>query len=321
LVRLDPSPEADYFLGLCLLGRFEHEEAEALLRRAIEERRREHAWMHTLAKSLLDRGRSADALELLDRALALRDRGEYHVAKAMCAVDLGDLDVAEEELEIALASEEPIRFLEGPSVVDGRVEAFFQLGKLLALRGKDRESLEALEAALKADPAHIDARLHRGLAQKRLGNLDQARASLERVVKERPSHFGALYGLYQTLLALGDREAARSLAEKLESLGELEGEIQFLLSAADSLERTLSGGVDDARLESSIVEKRLALGDRLVEAGRTEEALQHLLAARRLEPERSETYRRLAAVLQLLGRRADAEMAEGIARELASKGR
>jgi tetratricopeptide (TPR) repeat protein len=319
LVWRVPSPESDYFLGFCLLARFEHEEAEGYLRRAIEARRREHVWMHTLAKSLLDRGRTAEALALLDRALAVRDRPEYRFAKAMCAVELGMLEAAEKELETALGSEEPLRFLDGRRVVDGRAEAFFQLGKLLALRGRDAESLRALEAAVKTDPGHLEARLHLGLAQKRLGRLEEARSSLEEVLKEKPSHFAALYGLHQTYLALGDREAARSLSARLGSLGDVEVEIRFLLSAADSLERTLSGEEVEAR--KAIVEKRLALGARLVEAGRTEEALQHLLAARRLEPERSETYHRLAAVFRLLDRRADAEMAEGIARELASKGR
>ena len=98
----DPSPEADYFLGFCLLARFEHEEAEAHLRRAIEARSREHGWMHALAKSLLDQGRTVDAVELLDRALAVRDRPEYRFARAMCEIDLGDLEAAEKDLESVL---------------------------------------------------------------------------------------------------------------------------------------------------------------------------------------------------------------------------
>jgi tetratricopeptide (TPR) repeat protein len=319
LLGSDPSPEADYFLGFCLLTRFEHEEAEVHLRRAIDGRRREHAWMHTLAKSLLDRGRTGDALALLDRALSVRDRPEYRFAKAMCEIELGELEAAEGNLEGALGAREPIRFLDRGREVDGRAAAYFELGKLLALRGKDAEGLEALEAAIGIDPRHLEARAHLGLAQRRLGRLEEARSSLSSVLSEKPAHFTALYGLYQTHLALGDREAAQSLGGKLASLGELESRIRFLLSSADSLERTLSAGDVDAK--RAVVERRLELGDRLLEASRPEEALQHLLAARRLEPERSETYRRLAEVFQLLGRQEDAEMAYGIARDLAARGR
>jgi len=321
LAARDPSPATDYYLGLCLLARFEHEEAESFLRRAIEARRREHSWMHALAKSLLDRGRSGDALELLDRAIALRDRPEYRFAKAAAAVDLGELALAEEELDRALSSSEPLRFLDGARVFDGRAEALFQLGKLLALRGRDEESQGAFADALAFDSSHFEARVHLGLSQKRLGHLRDARSALERAVEERPEHLGALYGLYQTLLLDGDRESARSLASRLGSLGALEGRIQYHLTSADSLERTLEDTAEDEELRSAVVRNRLALGEALVAAGREEEALQHLLAARRLEPERSETYRRLAAVFRLLDRRADAEMAEGIASELASKGR
>jgi tetratricopeptide (TPR) repeat protein len=275
--------------------------------------------MHTLAKSLLDRGRTGDALALLDRALTVRDRPEYRFAKAMCEIELGELEAAERDLEAALGAREPLRFLDGGREVDGRVPAYLELGKLLALRGKDAEGLEALEAALAIDPGHFEARAQLGLAQRRLGHHEAARSSLSAVLSEEPEHFTALYGLYQTHLALGDREAAQSLGGKLASLGELEGRIRFLLSSADSLERTLSA--EDVDVKRTVVETRLELGDRLVEARRPEEALQHLLAARRLEPERSETYRRLAEVFQLLGRQEDAEMAYGIARDLAARGR
>jgi tetratricopeptide (TPR) repeat protein len=319
VLRSEPSPEADYLLGFCLLARFEHEEAEVLLRRAIEARRREHAWMHTLAKSLLDRGHTADALALLDRALAVRDRPEYRFARAMCAIDLGNFEAAENDLDRVLRAGEPLRFLDGGREVDGRSHAYFELGKLLALRGKEEESAMALASAAKLEPGDLEARVQLGLAQKRLGRLDEAQSSLSSVLEERPSHFGALYGLYQTELALGDREAAQGLEGKVAKLGQLEGRIRFLLSSADSLERTLTE--KDAAAREKVVETRIELGARLVEAGRTDEALQHLLAARRLDPEKTETYRRLSEVFELLGRRADAETAAGIARDLASRRR
>jgi predicted Zn-dependent protease len=113
---------------------------------------------------------------------------------------------------------------------------------------------------------------------------------------------GALYNLGRVLGRLGRTEEARERLAELAAMSRRRDEIDFALAAV-------------AR-NPTRVDARLAVAAKLLDAGSAEEALEQLLAARRLEPGRAETYRLLARTFTRLGRDEPARQAAAFAGQL-----
>lgn len=285
---------AEYLLGFALLQLYRYEEAEEALRRAVGREPLRHAWLHALAKALLEQGKNLAAIEILDRAIALEGKADYHFAKAMSALNVGDLDTAEAELESCLAK-------------DGRhAEALYKLGRLRTDRGDDAAGLGPLRGCLAIQPSHLEARFLLGLAASRTGDPAAAAGAFEAVLEKVPGHVGALYNLGQVLIRLDRREEGLERLETFRSMSRLRDEIDFLVRSVKKNPRHL--------------DVRLRLAPLLLEAGRTEDALAELLAARQLDPGRAATYRLLAAAFRRLGREQDTARAEAFARRLEGRG-
>lgn len=67
-----------------------------------------------------------------------------------------------------------------------RVEARLKAGKALLAGQHHHFALEQFDAALAADPAHLEAARQRGLCLQRLGRADDARAAYEQILAEHP---------------------------------------------------------------------------------------------------------------------------------------
>jgi tetratricopeptide (TPR) repeat protein len=281
---------ADYLLGFTLIQLYRFAEAETALRRAVDREPGNHVWLQTLAKSLLEQGKNLAAIETLDRAIALEPDPDYLFARAMCALNVGNLDAAEADLR---------RCLEGRP---GHPEALYNLGKLLVDRGEHAASLQHLRACLEQQPSHLEARFLLGLAASHTGDLEAAQSAFETVVTAVPGHVGARYNLGRVLIGLGRQEEGVARLEEFRSLSRLRVQIDFFRQAVKKNPRNQEG--------------RVALSRLLLEAGRTEEALLELLAARQLAPRDAETFLLLAVAFRRLGRDADAARAEEFARRL-----
>ncbi len=286
----DPGPEADYLLGFTLIRLYRYEEAEAHLRRATEAEPDNHAWLHALAKALIEQSKNLTAIEVLDRAIALEPHPDYRFAKAMCALNVGDLETAEAELRECLRTS------------SAHPDARYKLGKILVDRGGYREAIEPLETCLELEPGHLEARFLLGLAASRSGDLETARVAFEAVIAEIPGHVGALYNLGRVLLQLGRREEGRARLEEFRVLSPLQDRIDYFTRAVKKNARNL--------------EVRLELATLQLEAGRNEDALEELLAARQIDPSHPATYRLLAEAFRRLGQRANAEAAAAFAGRL-----
>lgn len=320
MLQSQPTAEVKYLLGVCLMGQYDSEQAEPFLREAVGERPKEHVWLHTLAKSLMEQGHNLEAIEALDKAIAISPLPEYRFSKAMSAYNIGDLSLAENELR-RCARDPKLQFFKDGQIVDQRGEALYQLGKILELQGREQDAVEQFHQCLSVQPEHLEARFHLGMAYKKDGRHKEALEAFEWVLAKVPSHLGAHYNLYRTLMALGLEDEGRRRLQELKALAKVEDEIQFHLSSAEAIEHTLKDGVGGEAERLELVEKRLTLGRLLFEAGRTEDAVEHLLAARRLDPQRSHTYRLLAEAFRRLGRQSDAARAETFAQELEKQSR
>lgn len=273
-----------------MAGQLRWSEAEAALRSALAADPSQHAWMHALAKALLEQGRRGEALQILDRAIALAPRSEYRFARAACAINLGRNEEAERDLRLVLA-ERPDDEL-----------ALVALGKLAASDGRMEEALPLFERCLARNPAHVEARFQVALLDAQAGRLDAAAASFEALLRQDPGHVGAQYNLGRALMRLGRKvEGAKWLAAFQES--------RKLDAAIEAQGRLVNAAPRD-------VDARLVLVEMLLGASRTDDAVRHLQAARGFDPDHPEVYELYATLLERTGRGAEAEAVRARARAL-----
>jgi tetratricopeptide (TPR) repeat protein len=288
------SGETDYLLGFTLIQLYRFDEAEQVLRRAVEDQPANLDRLHALSKSLLEQGKNLAAIEILDRALAVASRPDLHFARAMCALNAGRAEEAERDLRASLAGQ------------GKNPEALFKLGRLELDRGNFAEARGRFAAALAIAPQHLEARFSLAVAELRSGNAAGAIGSLEQVLDQVPGHVGALYNLARAFQASKRSEEARSTLERFRKMSAAQDEADYLQQAVKKNPQNIDG--------------RLALVAKLLEIGQAESALREALVARQLGPERAGTYHLLAEALARLGRTADAEQARGFARRLEGGG-
>ncbi|MFI5973874.1 tetratricopeptide repeat protein [Streptomyces sp. NPDC051452] len=217
--------------ALCSLGITLHHqgnltEAAARLQEALEaqgapELATDRAWtMHALAAVQRDRGRLAEALDLLTRSLALHREGGSvhgeawaHFQRGQLALRLGDVPRARTELRAALERYGRTR--------DARGEAWAltQLARALLVAGDASAAVESLGQAAARHRENEDARgeawtlFYRGQALEESGELDQAVRDLERS-RTMFSRMRDVYGLacarHHSARATRDQRAART---------------------------------------------------------------------------------------------------------------
>ncbi len=291
LLKQQESGRAHFLLGFIRIQTFRYQEAEASLRKAIELEPERQDWLMALAKSLLEQGQNRAASEVLDRALKLGRSPEILFARAMCRLNLGRPDDAEIDLADALKMQ------------PDNAEIHFKLGKIELDRGGYERAAERLESALQLDPELLEARFLLGLCQRRQGNLEPARDLFLQVLTNTPGHVGALYNLGQILAQLGDQKGARLKLEQFRTASRLQDEIEFYRRAVNKNPENQAGRIELSRM--------------LLKNGHTQEALEHLMVAQRLDRTSAEAYRLLVTTFLRLGRQQEAEWASRLARRFA----
>jgi tetratricopeptide (TPR) repeat protein len=211
--------------------------------------------LHTL-------GRSADALESYDRALALTPRADIYSNRGVALEALGRLDEALDSFNRAVTCRPdyaPAFFNRGGVLCAlGRwAEALADYDRAVALRpdpaasywnnrglvlgelNRWAEAADDFVRALGLDPAYADAQANLSVAQRRLGQLDAALSSADRALALQPDHPEALTTRGLALAALGRFEAALESHER--ALALRPSYLQALNNAGaalDALDRT-----------------------------------------------------------------------------------
>jgi len=285
--------QISYLLGIVLERQFEFSEAESHFRKAVLARPKEVRWRHALARTLLELDRCTDAIVELDDCIATspsqQTRSELYFDKAMCALNIGDTETAEQSLRRALEGPEP----------PARTRT--KLGRLLIDRGESDLALPLLAEAVEDDPGDIEARFAYGLALRSLDRSKDAIVAFEAVIAMVPSHTGALYNLGQCLTLTGRTEEGRVALERFRALSDVQDQIdnhrQFLHSNPQDLAA------------------RRSLALLLLQVGRGDEAVAALRAALLVAPRDVETLNLLARALELRGQ----TVAAATAREAAAQ--
>lgn len=293
LARGGGAPPVHFLLGKVLLAQFRFVEAEAELERAVSLRADRDLWYHALATARVEQGRFHAAAAALDQALSLVPRPETHYDRAICALAMGEFDLARAELERALA------------LAPDHPRAHFQLGVLASDLGDDAQARTRLTRALELAPDHLEARYRLGLVHRKLGEPEKAIDLLRPVIEAIPGHAGALYNLALALRAVGQGTEARQRLTEFRRVSRrddlIDNQLQYL------------------QLHPTAVTPRVDVAKLLLEAGRNEEAREQLEAARRLQPEKAEVHHWLAEAYQRLGQPVAAEQARRAARRLATE--
>lgn len=213
------APAVEYLLGVvwCETGRAI--EALAPLGRALAARPDRARWWHTLGRCQAEAGRYREALRSFDAAIALteqaledqtqgdqplQDQNAWRFDKAMAAVRLADLALAERELRAVLAR--------GGAGVDATA-ARFSLASVLHDLGRFEEARSLLERVLADSDTKAEAWFRLAQVELGAGHILRAREALERVLALEPAHPGALYHLGR-LLRVSDPARAGPLLER-----------------------------------------------------------------------------------------------------------
>jgi tetratricopeptide (TPR) repeat protein len=300
-------------------------EAEALYRRVLEGPPAEHGmagpWLAVICLYQGDRlyalGRSAEAIERYDEALALTPRADAYNNRGVALEGLGRLDEALESFSQAVVCRSDY------------AEGFFNRGGVLCALGRWTEALadydravallpdhsarywnnrglalgelnrwaEAAESFIKAlalNAASADAEANLSVAQRRLGQLDAALASAERALAVQPDHPEALTTRGLALAALGRYEAAlesheRALALRPAYLQALNN-AGVALDALDRTDEALARFDASLALDPGFAEAEFNSGLALLRAGRWPEGWRRHEARWRRKSEPGPTY-------------------------------
>jgi protein O-GlcNAc transferase len=167
-------------------------DAERLYRQLVD-RQADHAGaLHLLGVAALEGGRSAEALDWLDRAVAAAPANAvYRLSHGQALAGAGQIAAAIDAYRqaTALSPELP--------------EAWFALGVALQTAGQLREAVTAYERVLTLRPDHADAANNLGSALDQLGELDAAIAVYRRALAQQPGRATTLNNLGSALSRSG----------------------------------------------------------------------------------------------------------------------
>ncbi len=253
-------------------------DSEALWRHAVASTA-DNAGAHTmLAKTLLDGGRYAEAVEHFETALRLQPDNVANLTnEAVALVMLGRLDEAAARLERSL------------QLRPDHAPTHFNLAAVRERQGRLREALEGYATALDLDPRMTQAGVSRAAVLARLGEFAEARRQLDRLLADDPespalhTELGRLLrqqGRLGDAVACFDRalELRPDFAEAWNAKGvALEG-LSRLDDAAGCYRRAVEG-------RPAEVLYRLNLAYAESEAGRSSAAAEQFRAAFELQPD------------------------------------
>lgn len=154
--------------------------------------------------TLLNRGRSADAIKDLDAALAINPRNATALAnRAMARLALQDLRGSEKDLSEA-------EQIEPRNAVASRGR-----GMLAESRGEWAAARKAYTSSLELDPDNLFSLYHRADVTRRSGDLVAALVDVDRVIKREPTAPEAYLLKANILRAMGNHDGVRDTARVL----------------------------------------------------------------------------------------------------------
>ncbi len=168
------------------------QEAEAIYRQILAASPDHADSLHMLGVVALETGHAQPALELIDRAIALRSSvAAYHLSRGHALSDAGRQD------EAIAAYRQALR------LKPGLIDAHIGLGLAFRLAERLDEAAAALRQAVTRAPHDKEARGNLGGVLKELGRLDEAEAEYREVLRRHPQDAVQHFNLGVVLLLKG----------------------------------------------------------------------------------------------------------------------
>jgi tetratricopeptide (TPR) repeat protein len=285
------------------------EQARQLYEQIIEQDPRHANALNLLGLVGWQTGHFAEAVEYLQRAIALdASQAAYFGNLAEARRGLGQLPEAIE------CYREAARLQGGVAVVH------LNLGVLLQQTGQIDEAIVNYRRALALAPQKVPARYHLGAALAQQGQLDAAGTCYEQVLELEPNHVQSLLGLAGIRKKQGNLKAAAASYERALSLDPANSVAHFHLGNVRQRERRFADAVACYRKALEISPDDAGticnLGNALHEMGQLDEAFEYAQRAAEMRPHSAVAQSNLGANLQDLGRLDEAQLRFGRAIEL-----
>ena len=241
-------------------------EAEQLYKAILNGQQDHPAALHMLGVLEFQRGRSANAIRLIDEALVIRP--DY----AQALIDRGSILCALDRQQEGLGC-----YDQALAIRPGHVDALCNRGYALQLLDRQEEALASYDQALAINPNAAEALNNRGNVLYALKRLPEALESYDRALAVKPDYAEALNNRGTVLNALEQRQRAlesydRALAvkpdyaEALNNRGNVLLALKRLPEALESCDRALA-------LKRDYVDALFNRGNVLAELKRVEEAV------------------------------------------------
>ena len=204
-VSLSPQfrEQVTLLLAVCYnnLGRFG--EAVALLAPLEKDKTGDAGFDYLYGTALIGDGQEAAATAVIKRILSRGDSAEAYLLRGTLELSAHDRDVARADLEKAIA-------------LNPRLPgAHARLGELLLALGDSERARAVFVQELALDPDEFTSNLNMGVAAKQDQAYVEARRYFERALKTRPNDAGVRYQMANVDLATGNLEQARQSLEVL----------------------------------------------------------------------------------------------------------
>ena len=305
-------------LGESLAAEQQFGAAVDALRTAAETEGNDAYVSYALGKVLLELGETAEALELLESAVALApDSGGPRHALAMAYRAVGDEDRAQRELAKAGPDSTSAPDLEDDlygSVV-GLAESahhFLSLGRSLDSEGRTADAIEAYQRALELDPGMAQAHANLVGSFGRTGEIDQAEEHYAKALALNPN-LVELHNNWGVVQASRGEPAAAAAAfrralELNPNSARANANLGVALFEAGNREEAARRFRDAIKSDPTNRPARMNLGTLALEDDRPREAVEHLEAALEGDEDGSEAFVRYALghAYHGIGRTADA---------------
>ena len=195
-------------LGGALASKGQTDEAIRQYREAIRLKPNYAEARHNLGNALLSKGRTDEAIRQYEEAIRLKS--DYADAHNDLGVAVGEKGQADEAIR---------RYQEAIRLKPSYALAHFNLGVALAEKGQTDEAIRQYQEAIRLKPDFAEAHNNLGyLNAEHGGNLDQARAMIEKAVKLEPKKAAFLDTMGWVLLKLNrPREALDYLLQAIEN--------------------------------------------------------------------------------------------------------
>ena len=241
-------------------------EAERVYRQIVEIDPAHADALHLLGVLLCQRGLADDAVDYIQRAIAVNNSAavfQFNLGVAYRA--LGQTDSAVECFERAVTLH--------PNAAD----AHHQLGAIFETRGETTRAVEAFRIAVECQPDNAGFRFRLGSALAAAGQYQEAVDHLQAAIQHRPDDantHNSLGSVFQKLGRLDDAAAEYETAIRLHpEFGPYHFNLGNVLREQDRLEQAVKSYTEAVRLVPDDAEASVNLGVALKEQGRLDESL------------------------------------------------